>query len=252
MSKSSPKDLKVRTASALVMIAIAGSALWLGGWVFTIFVALVAAGLLWEWWGLISKFNRSWWARALWMLAGLVYIGGASFFLGALDSRRESGVSLALLPVFTVVIIDVFAYLAGRFIGGAKLFPSISPNKTWTGFFGGIVGSILVYLALFAWRQWVIADKSPAPYNLPVTILIGIIGFAAVAVVSQVGDFFQSWMKRRAAVKDSGELIPGHGGLFDRLDGLVAVCFLGFFISAALMIFVLYFSHSGNGYPVGG
>jgi len=247
MSKDSPNDLKVRTLSAIVMIAVAGSALWAGGWVFTAFVALVAVGLLWEWWGLISKFNQRWWSRALWMLGGVVYIGGASFFLGAIDIRTYSGASVALLPIVTVVIIDVFAYLAGRFIGGAKLFPSISPNKTWSGFFGGIIGAILVYFALIAWGQGMVrSDRMPID-QMAVQLLLGTIGFSCVSIVAQAGDFFQSWLKRSAAVKDSGGLIPGHGGLFDRLDGLIAVCFLGFLVFA---VFVLRFEVITTlGYP---
>ncbi len=226
MGKESPKDLKVRTASALVMTAVAGSALLAGGWVFTFFVTLVAAGLLWEWWGLISKFDGRALGRALWLTGGVVYIGGAS---GALWWARESAsigdVQTALMPILIVVAVDVGAYLAGRFIGGPKVWPIISPNKTWTGVFGGIFGAILV---LFAGHILMAFFATPFPdlgEGFPELTVLNIVLFSLAAMIAEAGDFFESWLKRKAAVKDSGALIPGHGGLFDRLDGLIALLF---------------------------
>jgi len=219
MSKDSPKDLKVRTLSALVMIAVAGSALWAGGWVFTAFVAIVAAGLLWEWWGLISKFNAGVLARMLWMLGGLVYIGGATI---ALLTARMAGLhgtlnGPATFLISLVVIVDVCAYLTGRFIGGYKIAPKISPSKTWSGLIGSIIGAFIYSAAYVRYYNYDIDFISLAT--------CGAFG-GSLAVLAQSGDFFESWLKRRAGVKDSGDLIVGHGGLFDRLDGLVAVLFV--------------------------
>ncbi len=235
MGKDSPKDLKVRTASAIVMIAVAGSALWVGGWVFTVFVALIAAGLLWEWWGLISRFNLSPLGRTLWMLGGVVYIGGASENLIFMRTFSIEGygvkISAALLLIVIVVWVDVGAYLAGRFIGGAKILPTVSPNKTWAGFLGG-VGCSSVILTILTYMP-----NSKSEQQLAFIILSVVTG-VAVTVVAQVGDFFESWMKRKASVKDSGSLVPGHGGLFDRLDGVLAVafCHLGFGSSMTMLM----------------
>jgi phosphatidate cytidylyltransferase len=132
-----------------------------------------------------------------------------------------------------VVATDVGAYFAGRAIGGPKIAPAISPSKTWAGLGGGIVGASLV-----GWigARLVGAGEGDELFTgLTDIILFGVL----VAVIAQAGDFFESWMKRRAGVKDSGKLIPGHGGLFDRLDGLLAVLFV-------IALYALY-SLSGRG-----
>lgn len=209
MSKDSPKDLKVRTASALVMIAVAGAALWAGGWVFITFVGIIALGLLWEWWGLISKFNTQWWSRALWMLGGVVYSGSGGF--GVIEQTMIAP-AMTFLFVGMVAVIDSGAYLAGRFMGGPKIAPEISPSKTWAGLLGGMVFASTWIIGL----QYYWAHSSS---NL-VSLIVVACGMTAAA---QAGDFFESWLKRQAGVKDSGNLIPGHGGLFDRLDGYIPV-----------------------------
>ena len=104
--------------------------------------------------------------------------------------------------------------VAGRAVGGPKIAPRISPSKTWAGLCGGIAGAIaVIYLA---------EKQTGAVGTVPLIVAFGV----AAAIIAQTGDFFESWMKRRAGVKDSGNLIPGHGGLFDRVDGLLAVCFV--------------------------
>ena len=203
-------DLGVRTASAVVMIAVAGSALWLGGYWWTAFVAAVALGVLWEWWGLVWAFAPGLTASAGWLVLGLIYIGGAAYMLVFLRIP-EFGPAPILLLVSTVIAVDVGAYFAGRTIGGPKIAPSISPSKTWAGLAGGMVAATLIV--------WIGAHEVGKlnPWL--------IVGAPLVAIVAQIGDFFESWLKRRAGVKDSGALIPGHGGLFDRVDGLIAVAF---------------------------
>ena len=106
--------------------------------------------------------------------------------------------------------IDSFAYFAGRTIGGPKLMPSISPKKTWAGLIGGMFGAIATGVA----ASMMIGTGSP--------MLLGAVS-AGLAIVEQLGDFVESAMKRRAGLKDSGHLIPGHGGMLDRVDGLIAV-----------------------------
>ncbi len=204
-------DLGVRVTSAVVMIAVAGTALWLGGWLWAVLVALVALGVLWEWASLVRAFEARMPFRLLWLAGGLIYVGIAATLLAVLGSNFM-GMLIAGLIVALVIGVDIGAYFAGRAIGGPKIAPTISPSKTWAGLLGGM---LVATLLLWILTQYV--------YNLkPLSIALGPI----VAIVAQTGDFFESWMKRRAGVKDSGKLIPGHGGLFDRVDGLLAVCFV--------------------------
>jgi phosphatidate cytidylyltransferase len=232
-------DLGVRTLSAVVMVAVAGTALGLGGWVWTAFVVLVALGVLWEWWGLVGGFVKSPIKTALWFLAGFAYIGIA---LVALINQRHIGDMMqiefsesvrgtrwiamwpTLLVIFPVIAVDVGAYFAGRTFGGPKIAPDISPSKTWSGLLGGIIAAS----ATFAIGEWVylrsVSSCHLGPCGSSWTDFIW--SGTLIAVAAQAGDFFESWMKRRAGVKDSGNLIPGHGGLFDRADGLLAVCFV--------------------------
>ena len=123
-------DLGVRAASAAVMVALAGVALWLGGWVWTAFVVLVALGVFWEWRGIVGAFVRSAPALGLWNTAGLVYVGGGA---ATLIYLRESALlgEVLLAIVVAVIATDVGAYFAGRTIGGPKIAPRISPSKTW-------------------------------------------------------------------------------------------------------------------------
>lgn len=209
MAEPSPakrSDLAVRTASAVVMLAVAGTALWLGGVVWAVFVGLVAAGVLLEWSRLVLAFVPGVPGRLLWHLGGLGYVGLATASLLVL--RLVYGPYPVLVALGVVIAVDVWAYFFGRRFGGPKIAPSISPSKTWSGLAGGILGAMLV-MYLTHPEDWRFA-------------LSGV----PIAVVAQAGDFFESWMKRRAGVKDSSQLIPGHGGLFDRLDGLLAVLFL--------------------------
>jgi phosphatidate cytidylyltransferase len=224
-------DLGVRTVSAAVMLAVAGTALWLGGWFWTGFVALIALGVFWEWRGLVVGFVPSPSARGLWNAAAIVYVGLAAAMLVYLRDPRLGDLWNVLVPVGAVIGTDVGAYFAGRTFGGPKIAPAISPSKTWAGLIGGMIASALVcVLPLplsrhdFAPSGWLEAATVPA-----------LAGFA-IAVVAQIGDFFESWMKRRAGVKDSGTLLPGHGGLFDRVDGLLAVMFVGAVVSLPALL----------------
>jgi phosphatidate cytidylyltransferase len=203
-------DLGVRTASAVVMLAVVGADLWLGGWWWTALVALVGLGVLWDWRGLVWRFVANWPGRALWMAGGAVYVGIAAWTLAELRGDMPA----MLRIVLGVIATDIGAYFAGRTIGGPKIAPAISPSKTWAGLLGGMAAAALFYVGS--------GLASPGELSLAVLAVLG----AAVAIVAQAGDFFESWMKRRAGVKDSGRLIPGHGGLFDRVDGLLAVLFV--------------------------
>jgi len=236
-SPAKKSDLGVRTASAIVMLAVAGTALWLGGWVWTGFVAAVALGVLWEWAGLVRAMCSGQLARLAWMVGGIVYIGLAAIVLVFLRNDGSGMLSVATY-VSAVIATDVGAYFAGRTIGGPKIAPSISPSKTWAGLGGGI---LLAWLALVA-NSWLFVSSldycngvGTCGFDLA-DIMMSLPFAAALATTAQAGDFFESWMKRRAGVKDSGNLIPGHGGLFDRVDGLLAVCFGGAVIFVVLFL----------------
>ena len=241
MTATPPKksDLGVRTLSAVVMLAVSGTALWLGGWWWTAFVAAVALGVLWEWWWLTASFQQ----RTGWNLGGLAYVLIAAGSLWQI--RLMAGVFLSASIIGSVVATDIGAYFAGRIIGGPKIAPAISPSKTWAGLIGGATAAsfALAGMLSFLSQSWFVAHSGAyeiakhETYSVTLKPSGGIgaiflVG-ALIAIIAQTGDFFESWMKRRAGVKDSGNLIPGHGGLFDRVDGLLAVCFvLGLFMLA--------------------
>ena len=142
----------------------------------------------------------------------MVYVGIAVASL--VFMRHDLGFGTTLTLFVAVWAVDIGAYFTGRTLGGPKLAPRLSPNKTWSGLIGGIVAATLV---LFAH-----ALRHHGGFG---TIGGALLSGATIAVLAQAGDLFESWLKRRAGVKDSGRLIPGHGGLFDRLDGLLAVAF---------------------------
>lgn len=236
-------DLGVRTTSAAVMLAIAGIALWLGGAMWIAFVCAVAVAVLWEWIRLARLGTQNPAERGFWNFAGMLYVGTAAAML--LFLRNPAFTLAPLLTVLVSVIgVDVGAYFTGRALGGPKIAPSVSPSKTWSGLLGGVLGATLALLctaqlwregAIWLTREGMAADVEACfgmqpcwylkagPMPLFATCLLtGIL----LAICAQAGDFFESWMKRRAGVKDSGNLIPGHGGFFDRVDGLLAVLFV--------------------------
>jgi phosphatidate cytidylyltransferase len=222
-------DLGVRTLSGVVMMSIAIAAIWQGGWAFAILAIGSGAGVVWEWTKLSNAFSESQQNRAIWMVAAIAYVGIAVFALltlaGVIPSHTEVGVFPAVALIAAVVGTDIGAYFAGRAIGGPKIAPRISPSKTWSGLCGGIAGAsamILLTTSEQFYEFWTGIDAQFGAGN----VWKGIVAGAIVAVTAQAGDFFESWMKRRAGVKDSGNLIPVHGGVFDRTDGLLAVSFL--------------------------
>lgn len=230
-------DLPVRLASAIVMLVLAGLALWLGGWFWTALVVLLVGGVVWEWNKLIERFEMTGLGETVWFFAGVLYAGGAGYAMLVVRNGRQglpldpalSGygpVEVLVGFLLPVIAVDVGAYFAGRAIGGPKIAPRISPSKTWAGLAGGAVLAGLVGVMVE------LTDVGPAavPGTSVAALAMAMVGGLLIAVLAQAGDFFESWMKRRAGVKDSGNLIPGHGGLFDRLDGFIAVFFVLFVI----------------------
>jgi phosphatidate cytidylyltransferase len=244
------ETLRLRILSALVMAPVAIILVWLGGWFFL--GLAVVAGLLMnhEWDRLCDGSGRG---AHLWLLAGTIVAAGVLFQLdqlswslgiavvGALASavlrggrhvtwtllgavyiilpilaliwlRREpsSGLATVIWLLFVVWATDTGAYVFGRLIGGPKMAPRISPNKTWAGLLGGAAAAALIGIP----AGWLAGAQSPKYL---------IVSGAILAIVGQAGDVFESSIKRHFNAKDSGTIIPGHGGLFDRLDSLLFV-----------------------------
>jgi len=145
-----------------------------------------------------------------WIAAGPLYIGLPAVALIWLRDDGEQGRQLILWLMLTVWATDIGAFFAGRLIGGPLLAPRISPKKTWAGLIGAIVSAAVVG-----------AIASGIDSQAPATVLLAAAG-AILAIVAQAGDLGESWVKRRFGVKDASHIIPGHGGLFDRVDGLIA------------------------------
>jgi phosphatidate cytidylyltransferase len=261
-------ELRTRVISGVVMAIVALGALALGGIAFWALISLLALAMMFEWasmmraarWklalalllvaamqlyallftdhGYLAIWQRQLAAQAI-DLAGTCAIllavvtfsarlGGGLLYvvLPALSliylRQQDQGLWLALWTLVIVWATDIGAYFAGRAIGGPKLAPKISPNKTWAGLIGGMIAALLIGGAL----GWMV--------QLPhIFWLLG----APLAVAAQGGDLFESWLKRRSGVKDSGKLLPGHGGALDRLDGVVPVAIL---VAAGVAMGMLY------------
>lgn len=251
-------NLFVRVCSALVLAPVVLIAGWLGGWPFLLLVLVMAAAVSFEWVRIIAPaagpvaivlmlglvltslylVASSPVMTALWpvvlLFGGLVIAGFAmglklwlgagfayAFLLGAalLLIRNDPDFGLAALGYIVAIVwaTDIFAYFVGRTLKGPKLWPAVSPGKTWSGALGGLGAAIIAGAAFYGLIDAV---------SMARLILTG----AVLSVASQCGDLFESWIKRRFKVKDSSHLIPGHGGVMDRVDGLV------FALIAALLL----------------
>ncbi len=246
-STPSARNLWLRIASALVLAPLAVGAAYLGAWPFTLFWLAAAVAVWWEWVGLIDPAGRqvvlTTGACVLILQAILietdhsaiaVMVTALGIFAAIATAGRQSPLiaggivyasALLLAPVIlradpvyglaTIVMLfavvwgtDIGGYFSGRAIGGPKLAPAISPKKTWSGAIGGTIVAIAAAIAV----SIVFAIKNP--------VMIGVVALV-LSIASQAGDLFESWLKRKFDVKDSSGLIPGHGGVMDRLDGFI-------------------------------
>lgn len=217
--------LLTRVLSALVLAPIAVAAVYFGGWPFTLFWAVAALVVLWEWVTLVGGARRPGW------IAGGVFYAGALFSAPVLLRGDPNFGMVAILFLFAVVwTTDIAGYFAGRAIGGPKLAPAFSPKKTWSGAIAGLVGSVIVVMLGARFVPQVQVGGLVA-----VTILL--------SIVSQAGDLAESALKRRFGAKDSSQIIPGHGGVMDRLDG---------FWAAALCAAIIGLARGGIAEPAAG
>jgi phosphatidate cytidylyltransferase len=207
----------VRLASGLILAAAALGVAWIGGGIFVAFWGAAAVIVAWEWINLVARARDRW----LWFVAGGVYAAVtfvAPATLRGLRPDQAYGFS-AIVFLFAIVwITDIMGYAVGRAIGGRKLWPAVSPNKTWSGAIGAVVGALGAGLAVAAWDGMALA---------PIAILAMIL-----SMVAQGGDLFESAIKRKFGAKDTSDLIPGHGGLMDRLDGFIAAALAAALIGA--------------------
>jgi len=198
-------ELSVRTLTGLVMIAVALLASAVGGTVFAVFVAAIATAMFYEWTRLVKGWGGAWW------ISGFFYALLPALALLWIRERDAHGLELLLWTFLVTWSTDIGAYFAGRKFGKRKLAPSISPGKTVEGLYGGVAAATIISGA------WAVTTGLGYPLLLLAPIF---------AVAAQGGDLFESSLKRRAGVKDSGNWIPGHGGFLDRLDGLAPVAVL--------------------------
>ena len=266
----SGNDLLLRVGSALVLAPVAIGVAYLGGWVFAVFWSVAAIVVIWEWMTLVAGADRrsvlmtgivavalaaalaassvgasddmrdlrlaaapivlgmgmlasaiiAPRERGFWAAAGVPYAGAMGLAPIVLRSDPEFGF-VAIIFLFAVVwMTDIAAYFIGRAVGGPKLAPRLSPNKTWSGAIGGLAGAVLAAALVV---------KVSGVGAILAAVLIAI----ALSIVAQAGDLLESSIKRRFGAKDAGSLIPGHGGLMDRLDGFVAAAVLACLIGLA-------------------
>ncbi len=245
------RDLRIRLISAGLLAPLGLGGLLNGGWLFTALVLLAMAGigleaaalsrlrsgsaarlmlLAWPGLSLLAAVGVDWLTGLRLLLGGfllgparggaVVLIGLGGFALIWLRDMTGTGAASLLFVVLAVWASDSLAYLVGRAVGGAKLAPRVSPGKTWSGALGGLLGAMLAGAAV----ALLVRGHQLQPWDagwtgrLPRGVLFG----ALLGVAAQAGDLAESVLKRRCGVKDSGRLIPGHGGLLDRLDGLMA------------------------------
>jgi phosphatidate cytidylyltransferase len=253
-------ELTLRIVSSAVLAPLALALAYLGGWPFLVFWAIAACGIFWEWRAILrdpgptlkglgecaiavagaSAMTGRIGAAAiflglgmaveavlataahfrLWAAAGVLYAGGLLIACVLLRGDAQYGL-VAIVLLFAVVwTTDILAYFVGRFVGGPKLWARVSPKKTWSGAIGGLAGAFAASL--------VVAHYAHLANSLAVAALA-----LVLSVASQAGDLFESAFKRRFGVKDAGHVIPGHGGIMDRLDGFLAAVVVAAVIGVA-------------------
>ena len=262
-------DLLPRLLSAIVLIPLTAIAL-VAGWIpFALLIALVMAGAYREWESMIAGRQSPWptvfimglitmiaiahpmngaWSSTVvfaiaigvgaaipgphrsWRVSGVVFFGLATIAFLAIRGSSGVGVWAGIFLVAVVWMTDIGAYFIGRIVGGTKLSPDVSPSKTWSGAAGGLTAGTLSGVGVWFLAGWALGTPSPFVIGLLISVIISISG--------QLGDLAESAVKRRFSVKDSGDIIPGHGGLMDRIDSLTV---------AGIVLWVIGLAHRGLG-----
>lgn len=218
------QSLKLRILSAVVLAPVVLFVVYHGGWPFMGMLVLIGAVSVYEWVVVARKTKHA----ILNIAWGLIYIGAG--LLAAYCIREVFNYILAMMFLAALWASDIGAYTAGKLIGGAKMAPTISPNKTWAGLGGAVVfAMIFIQLTVF------VLDMDNYVFDLNILFL-----GAAIAVSGQLGDLIVSKLKRSAMVKDMGALIPGHGGLLDRIDSLLLAAPVCVTYMVAVAAWVLY------------
>lgn len=260
-----PQELKLRIVSGIAIAVIAFVMLYWSPEAFIVLTFLVAAAMSWEWgrivrgdmpdraliahiaavfvaaiyvlndmagWGVAAALVGAAVVAALAIGSGRARLSGAGVFytalpvvaLGWLRSDEPLGFLATLFVVLSVAVTDIAAYVSGRTIGGPKLWPEVSPNKTWSGLLGGIITAAVAGF-LFAFFTGTGSAVWLASLGL------------AIGLVAQWGDLAESALKRHFGLKDAGDLIPGHGGFMDRMDGIVTASILAALIGFGIDAF---------------
>jgi phosphatidate cytidylyltransferase len=247
-------NLALRIASAAVLVPLALLTAYLGEWPFALFWGIAAIAVLWEWTTLVAGRNHrmmfsscasaiavaalvAWLSRPitaimliglgvlaalifaprerrLWIAAGIGYAGTMLLAPMLLRADAVDGFFAMALLFAVVWTTDVLGYFAGRTFGGPKLVPAISPKKTWSGAIAGVLGAVFVAVLIAGFF---------GSFDKAVIAIIALL----LSVVAQLGDLLESWVKRQFGAKDASHLIPGHGGVMDRLDGFWAAALVG-------------------------
>lgn len=211
MGRSSFSSLHLRIFSAIVLIPLVLWIIWRGEVAFALMLLAAAGVTLYEWGSMARRMSRP----ALLLVAGVLYVlvSYTCYFL----LREEYSFELTMACMIMVWASDSGAYFTGKAIGGPKLAPLVSPNKTWAGFFGAMAAPAIVALIWMAVHGF----EDHAPGTRVMIFALGGLAGALTGVIGQGGDLLVSLMKRRSGLKDSGALIPGHGGILDRIDSLM-------------------------------
>jgi phosphatidate cytidylyltransferase len=213
-------NTRTRVLSALVLAPVAFGAAWFGGWAFTAFWVLAALAALYEWTKIVLGAGDLVGAsRAAWLVGGAAYASLMGWSPIVLRNDPQFGFAVIVLLFAVVWTTDILGYFGGRAFGGPKLAPSISPSKTWSGAMAGTLGAAAASAVVAA----------ACNVRLMPVVLVGIV----LSVVSQIGDLAESGFKRKFHIKDASNLIPGHGGVMDRLDGFWAAALVAAMIGIA-------------------
>lgn len=239
-------DLKARFLSAILLGAIGAIALWYGGWIFTLMIIAAVFAMHWEMGRMLTplSMHAHWFSAVtsaiclIWVLTTdsvteqivviliatllqrvyfhkvdtlgtLVSLGIMVGALLLIHLRNEIGMTATLWIIGLVVITDIAGYFVGRIVGGPKFWPAFSPKKTWSGILGGWLGAVLC--------TYIMVQGGHLSLQVETAVLIAL----CLSFASQLGDITESALKRASGVKDSSNLIPGHGGVMDRFDGLI-------------------------------